>query len=360
MSSPPLDQVRPAIRAMAGYTPGEQPADGQKVVKLNTNENPFPPPPRVFAALQAALDERLRLYPEPGSRPVREAAARAYGVAADAVLVGNGSDDILTILMRTFVDPGDTVLALRPSYSLYEPLTTLQGGRYEECPWGNAGALPVEDLAARNAKLILITRPNAPTGHATPLEAVAQLCQRTRAIVLLDEAYADFADDNGLPLLSRHPNLVISRSFSKSLCLAGLRLGLCFADAQLVREMHKVRDSYNVDRLAQAAAVAALDHREDFAPLVAAIRHQRQRLTWELRQRAFDVIDSQANFIFAHIPPGRRDGPGWVAGLKARGVLVRHFTHDPELLPWLRITIGTPEQLDRLLEEVDHLRADNT
>ncbi|MBF0461527.1 MAG: histidinol-phosphate transaminase [Magnetococcales bacterium] len=348
--------VRPEVLDMAGYQPGEQPDAARPFIKLNTNENPFNPPPAVLQAWADALDfGRLRLYPEPSARPVREAAAAAYGIDAAQILVGNGSDDLLTILLRTFVAPGECVAVPEPTYSLYHSLAQLQGGRFVGVPWDQAWQLPVAGLLASAPKLLIIARPNAPTGHAVPLPLVAELCQRTTGVVVLDEAYVDFADDNGLALLRDHANLILIRTFSKSMAMAGLRIGLAFGPVALLEQMHKVRDSYNVNRLSQVAAVAALEHLADYQPFLQTIRHERQALTVALRQRGFEVLDSQANFVLARVPPGHGGGRWWLETLRAAGILVRYFGNDPSLVDHLRITIGRPEEMVRLLEEVDRV-----
>ena len=349
------DWVRPEIRAMTGYQPGEQPAPGQRVIKLNTNENPHPAPTEVLEAIRGAADpETLRRYPAPDARAVREAAGRAFGLDPEQVVVGNGSDDLLTMLLRTFVGPGATVAAPGPTYSLYATLTGIQGGRYREVPWEADGGVPVAPLVGLNPALVFLVRPNAPSGHACPLEQVAELCRRVDAPVVLDEAYADFAADNGLGLLADHPNLIVTRSFSKGLSLAGLRLGLGFAHPEVAAELHKVRDSYNVDALAQAGAAAALDHLDAYRPAIEAVKAERARLTAALRQRGLTVADSEANFVFARVPGG--DGAGWYRALKERGILVRHFPEPAELADGLRITVGSPDQTDELLAALDAVR----
>jgi len=347
-----LDAVRPAVRAMAGYTPGEQPS--RPLIKLNTNENPYPPPRPVIEAIAAAVD-RLRLYPEPTSRPVREAAARAYGLKPEKVVAGNGSDDLLTMIMRVFVGPGEVVAVPDPTYSLYRTLTEIQGGRYIAIPWLEGDGLPVEALAATKPKVVFVTRPNSPTGHAVPLDQVRALCRRVAGAVVLDEAYADFARDNGLPLLAECPNLIVTRTFSKSLSLAGLRIGLGFMAEAVAEQLHKVRDSYNLDMLAQAAAVAALERLDLFDPAIEAILAQRTRLTEALAARGFIPEPSEANFVLAAVPPGARDGAAWLRDLRAEGVLVRHFNH-PALADKLRITVGAPHEMDALLAAIDRLQ----
>ncbi len=346
------DWVRPEVRKMNGYQPGEQPALGEEVIKLNTNENPYPPPPVVMEALRQACDPQiLRRYPRPDAAPVRKAAAQVFALGPDQVVVGNGSDELLTMLMRAFASPGAVVAAPGPTYSLFETLVTIQGAEYQEIPWTDTGEIPVDHLLATEPDLVFVVRPNAPTGHACSQESIAALCRRLDAPVVLDEAYAHFADDDGLSLLAEHPNLIILRSFSKGLSLAGLRLGLGFARAEVAAELHKVRDSYNVDALAQAAATAALNNREDFRPTWELVKAERRRLTEALRQRGFVVADSQANFVFARIPG--KDGGAWYQSLKERGVLVRHFPDRPELADGFRITVGKPEENEALLEALD-------
>ena len=350
------DWVRPEIGAMAGYQPGEQPAPGERVIKLNTNENPHPVPAEVLGAIrEAAAAETLRRYPSPDAGAVRESAARAYGLAPDQVVVGNGSDDLLTMLLRTFVAPGQNVVAPAPTYSLYETLTGIQGGTYREVPWGVGGSLLIQAIARAAPALVFITRPNAPFGFACGLDQVAALCRAVDAPVVVDEAYADFAADSALSLLGEHPNLIVTRSFSKGFSLAGLRLGLGFAHAEVAAELSKVRDSYNVDALAQAGAAAALDHLDAFRPNIEAVLRERARLTAALKERGFGVAESQANFVFARVPDG--DGRPWYEALKARGILVRHFPEPEELAEGLRISVGTAEENDALLGALDGIAA---
>ncbi|MBF0139683.1 MAG: histidinol-phosphate transaminase [Magnetococcales bacterium] len=355
----PISLVRAGVANMSGYVPGEQPAQRPDLVKLNTNENPQEPPPRVVQELIAAMPAiNLRRYPDPGARLVREWAAKVYGhgLTPEQVIVGNGSDDLLTMILRTFVDPGEWVVAPGPTYSLYEALTQLQGGRYREVPWHGDGGLPVAELVATRAKVVFVVRPNAPTGHVVALEEVARLCREFQGMVILDEAYVDFAADHGLGLLAHHANLMITRTFSKSMAMASLRIGLGFVHApQLVAELHKVRDSYNINAFSQLAARIALEHHADYQPIWTEIRRQRARLTDQLRQRGFTMPDSQANFILARVPEAGPEAAWWFEQLKDRGIHVRYFARDPRLSDKLRITIGTAEELDRFLAVVDEL-----
>nr|CRH07465.1 Histidinol-phosphate aminotransferase 1 [Candidatus Magnetococcus massalia] len=356
--------VRPNVLSMAGYQPGEQPKAGEKVIKLNTNENPYGPPPAVMQAMAEALtDDTMRRYPAPDAYAVREAAARAlgHGLTPQQVIVGNGSDDLLTMILRTFIDPNDLVATMDPTYTLYAPLTTIQGGRYTEVAWDAGDNLPLEKLVALKAKVIFVTRPNAPTGHVIPLQDVAELCRRTldQGVVILDEAYGDFAEDHGLPLLKDHSNLIVTRSASKSLSLAGMRIGFGFMAQELALQMHKVRDSYNVDHVAQMAALAAFNNLHAYAPRIAEICKQRQESHQALTARGFTVRPSQANFLLAKIPAGPLDGPGWLAALKQRRILVRYFAKDPQLAGWLRISIGTTEEMAALMQAIDEIMLSN-
>ena len=250
-----LGRVRGCIRTMHGYVPGKQPAEGQ-YVKLNTNENPYPPSPAVLEALRQAVNGDLRFYSDPLATPLREEAARHYGCAPDEVIVGNGSDDVLTMIFRTFLDAGDILVTPAPSYSLYQVLGALQDADYREIPMGPDYTLP-EGLDACGAKLVFIVNPNAPTGVLHPVGALRDFLARSDSMVVLDEAYADFAGESAIDLLSEFSNLIVVRTFSKSYALAGMRLGLGFARREVIAQMMKVKDSYNLDRLAEQLRVSA-------------------------------------------------------------------------------------------------------
>jgi len=347
---PRLETVRPAIRAMHGYIPGEQPQD-KRYIKLNSNENPYPPSPQVLAALRNAIGEDLRLYPDPLANRLRAQAATVYGLSHEQILVGNGSDDVLTMLMRTFVGPGDRVAFPVPTYSLYDTLVAMQEGEIVRVPYTDDFSLPPQ-LAEVDAKLTILCHPNAPSGRLTPLPQVERLAQRVRGVLVIDEAYIDFADETALPLLHKYPHVVILRTFSKSFSLAGMRIGLAFGHPEVLGELLKVKDSYNINRLSIVAAVAAL---EDYAWMrrnVEKIRATRARLITALRALRYRAYDSQTNFVLAR-KPGVRQEPIYL-GLKERGLLVRYFS-SPELADCLRITVGTDEEIDRLLVALQDL-----
>ncbi len=338
--------VRSTVRQMDGYTPGEQPGIGERVVKLNTNENPFPPSPKVMQAIREIEPEMLRRYPHPTADRFRAAAAKVLGVEMELILAGNGSDDILTIATRTFVPPGGTLAFPDPTYSLYPVLARLEEAKSVAVAWEKHWSLPVDALADTKADAIYIANPNAPSGTFTPPAKLKELAGKFAGLVLVDEAYVDFADDNCLALVKEHANVVISRSFSKAYCLAGLRFGYAIAQPQVVSEMMKVKDSYNCDAIAVCAAAAAIEDQDYAAMTWQHIRSERQRLTEELAHLGWQVLPSQANFLLATVPGGR--GREAYLGLKQQGILVRFFDK-PSLTDKIRITIGTSQENNALL-----------
>lgn len=344
-----MTYARENIARMAGYVPGEQPR-GQKLIKLNTNENPYPPAPGVLAALREFDGAALRLYSEPSARLVRETAAPVFGFSPEEIICGNGSDDLLTIALRTFVDQGGQLAYAEPSYSLYPVLADLQGARHCPVALDAAFELP-EDAAAQaaGASLFLLARPNAPTGNSFPKGRVEALCRDFAGVVWIDEAYADFADDNCLDLVRRYPNVVVSRTFSKSYSLAGLRLGLALASAELIGEMNKVKDSYNVDMLAQALGAAALRETAVMRQQAERIRATRGWTTAELTRLGCQVLPSQSNFLFVRPP---RAAAEVFAELRESGYLVRYFPL-PRVSEHIRITVGTEEEMRGLVSVLE-------
>lgn len=339
---------RKNIDAMDGYTPGEQPKV-PGLIKLNTNENPYPPSPAVKRALLDLDYARLRLYPDPDADELRGAIAETFGLKLENILVGNGSDDILTIVTRAFVGEGQSVAFPSPTYSLYPVLAQLQGAASVPVPLDADFNLPGNfSEAAAVSRLIFLARPNAPTGVTYPkaqVEAVCAAAVKRKQVVFIDEAYADFADDNCVDLVNRFPNVVVSRTMSKSYSLAGLRLGWAMASAGLIAGMVKVKDSYNADLVSQTLAVAALRDQDYLAQTCATLRRCRGELAERLAGLGFKVAPSQANFLFASPPGG--DGAGLFRYLKENKVLVRYFP-GAATAAFARITVGTPEQIETL------------
>lgn len=351
MSFSRLSAIRPTIQRMRGYVPGEQPQD-QPYIKLNSNENPYPPSPRVREALQHAIGGDLRLYPDPVANRLRDTAAAVYGLRREQILVGNGSDDLLTMLMRTCVGPGDRVAYPVPTYTLYDELVTMQDGDIIRVPFPEDFSLPPQ-LGESNAKLTILCHPNAPSGTLPSLAQIEGLAQRVRGMLVIDEAYIDFAEETALSLVHKYDHVVILRTFSKSFSLAGMRIGLAFGHPDFMRELMKVKDSYNVNRLSIVAAVAAL---EDYAWMrqhVDTIRTTRARLSTALRELGYVVYDSHANFVLAR-KPGVSQEPIY-QGLKAHGILIRYFS-TPALADCLRITVGTDAEIDQLVSALDQMR----
>jgi histidinol-phosphate aminotransferase len=341
--------IRRSVASMQGYVPGEQPRD-RRYIKLNTNENPYPPSPKVHEALHAAVTDDLRLYPDPLATELRQRAAEVYGVPVRQIIVGNGSDDLLTMLFRACVDGPGQVAYPVPTYSLYDTLALIQGATPTHIPFAADGSLSldaVEALVLAGQRLIFICNPNAPTGAFTPLATVRELARRARGLVVVDEAYIDFTDHSSLSLLSSCPNVVVLRSFSKSFSLAGMRVGLGFGSAEVIAELFKVKDSYNLDRLSLVAARAALDDYGWMQANVARVRAARDALVPALRELGLEVAASHANFVLARTASG--DAAPLYEGLKARGILVRYFAH-PLLRDALRISVGTPEDNAALLD----------
>jgi len=321
------------------------------VIKLNTNENPYPPSPRVAEALGRAADETIRLYPDPEARALRARASDVYGVPADHILAGNGSDELIALILRATIDPGARVAFPVPTYILYETLVAVQGGEAVCVPFPEDFALP-PGVAAARARVTVLCNPNSPSGTLVPFRRVEALARAVAGVLVVDEAYVDFARESALALVGRLPNVVVLRTFSKSFSLAGLRVGLAFGHPDLLAGLRTVKDSYNLSRLAQAAAVAALDDLEWMKANVARIQTTRARLGPELERLGFRVLPSEANFVLAR-RPGLDLAPV-ARALATRDILVRHFTthglHDA-----LRITVGTDAEIDTLLSTLREL-----
>jgi len=341
---------RSAVRELQPYEPGEQPQD-RRYIKLNTNENPYPPSPRVLHAIRAAATADLRLYPDPSAGQLRRAAARHFGFEPDEVLVGNGSDEVLGMLVRACVGRGDRVAYPVPTYSLYDTLVALQEGIPVRLPFPPDFSLP-PDLARAEASLTIVCNPNSPSGTHVPAADLSDLAQRVSGLLVIDEAYADFADGNALSLVRQQPNVVVLRTLSKSYSLAGMRIGLAFARPAIVAQLRKVKDSYNVSRIAIAAGVAALEDPEWMRANAQKIRRTRARLIAGLRGIGYTVLESQANFVLAR-RPGVDQEPVY-RSLKQRGILVRYFAA-PDLYDALRITVGTDSEVDALLAALKDL-----
>ena len=347
-----MPRFRPALDRLAAYAPGEQPADAAEIVKLNTNENPYPPSPRALAALGAVDGQALRRYPHPLADEFRRSAAEVLGVEPEWILAGNGSDDLLTMLFRAVTGAGRAVAYPAPTYVLYRTLAAIQGAPVREVPFDEEYTLPVDALADTGAALTLVANPNSPSGTAAPIGELARLAERTAGVLAVDEAYAAFAEASALDLARRHAHVIVLRTLSKSHGLAGLRLGFGVAHPDLLAGLAKVKDSYNVDAVAAAVGAAAIRDVAYTRETVERIRATRARLGAALAARGFRVWPSEANFVLAR--PADGDARRLYEGLKERGVLVRYFA-EPGLADKLRITVGTEEQTTRLLARLAEL-----
>jgi len=335
---------RKAVENMTPYVPGEQPADGV-YIKLNTNENPYPPAGAVIDALARYDARKLRLYPDPVSKDLCAAAAAAFGVRQDQVVAGNGSDEILSMIMQAFVDPGETVAYPFPTYVLYRTLAQIAGARVLEKPWEDAFKFPSQ-LIGCDAKLLLLCNPNSPSGSFVPTDDVRRIAKSFTGLFVVDEAYVDFARENALSLVGEFDNLMILRTVSKSFSLAGLRLGFAIADPALLSGLQRVKDSYNLSRLHHAVGLAALSDPDTMRANVKKIIATRERLISRLRDLGFDVTPTESNFVWAK--PPRVPARAIYDDLRARKILVRVFT-EPGMTEHLRITVGTDDEIDQLL-----------
>jgi histidinol-phosphate aminotransferase len=336
---------KPSLATFEPYVPGIQPADGESWVKLNTNESPFPPAPGVRAAVDDAVN-LLPLYPDPGQASFREAVAQVLDVRPEMVVGGNGADEVLAMAVRAYVPAGGRAAYLEPSYTLVPKLLAINNVQGEEHTFADGYTLPPAFVES-DAALKFVTNPNSPTGTLVALEDIADLCQRSRGVVLLDEAYVDFGPRSGLEILADHDNLLLVRTMSKSYALAGLRVGFALGAPDLVADLWTVKDICNMDRLSMAAAGAALGDQAYWRSCVDDTVLNRRLLTEELMQRGWNVLPSGANFIFA-VPP---EPAGEVyRRLLERHVLVRYFPDRASVRDGLRISIGTREQCRALLD----------
>lgn len=340
---------RNTIEKMAGYVPGFQPK-GKDVVKLNTNENPYPPSPKVLEAIGHTTAEQLRRYPEPAGESFCKAAAEVLGVGAENILCTNGGDDLLTICVRACCDAERPLAYAQPTYSLYPVLAAIQGCPVIEIDRTQPDAL--EQLAKADAALTIVCNPNAPTCDRLPVDALANLASKLSGVLLVDEAYVDFADEDALWLTLHFDNVILLRSMSKGYSLAGMRFGFGIGVVGLIDGLMKVRDSYPVDAVALRAATAAMLDQAYFKENVAKVKAERARLTDALREMGLDVPDSQTNFVLARCIG--QNAEAVFTALAEEAIFVRYFKL-PHLEDKLRITVGTPEQNDRLLAAMNTL-----
>lgn len=344
----------PRVHELQPYVPGEQPKMA-RLIKLNTNEHPMPPSPKVLAAIEEAASQ-LALYPDPESTVLRETIAQYYGLSAQEVFVGNGSDEVLAHAFQAFFQQDQPLLFPDITYSFYPVYCGLYGITPKQIPLDKQLAINLADYAIPNGGIVF-PNPNAPTGLLLPLEAIEALLQKNQdSVVLVDEAYIDFGGESAASLVPKYPNLLVVQTLSKSRSLAGLRVGFALGQPHLMEALVRVKDSFNsypLDRLAQAGARAAFEDEAYFQVGRTAIMKERERLTAALQERGFKVLPSAANFVF--VSHAEKPAETLAQGLREQGIIVRHFKQPKKIANYLRITVGSPEQVDALLEGLDTL-----
>lgn len=344
------------VHRLTPYVPGEQPKLNN-LIKLNTNENPYGPSPQVLAAIQAEATDDLRLYPDPNADRLKQTIAQYHGLAPQQIFVGNGSDEVLAHVFPALLRHDEPILFPDITYSFYPVYASLYDVAYRTVPLAADFSLRIEDYATPNGG-ILFPNPNAPTGCALPLAAMRKLlAANPDSVVVIDEAYIDFGGDSALSLVGRFPNLLVVQTLSKSRSLAGLRVGFAAGHADLIEALERVKNSFNsypLDRLAIAGAVAAFEDDAYFERTRIAVMSSRDSLAAALRQLDFEVLPSAANFVFARHP--QRDAAGIAAALRSRGIVVRHFTQE-RIRQFLRITVGTDAQCQALVQALKEILA---
>ena len=341
------DLFLPHIRNIEGYIPGEQPRAGE-YIKLNTNENPYPPSPNVIIAVRNACNSQLHRYPDPDAYSVVVRLSKLFGISEKQIVVGNGSDELLNVALRCFAGTGQKVALPFPTYPYYQKLIELQNAVAQRFDLDENFSIP-EDFPPTDANLSLLANPNSPTGTAIDSRSVGRMATQTQGVLLVDEAYVDFSDVGCIDLIEHHSNLLVLRTMSKSFSLAAMRIGFCFGHPDLISGLRKVVDHYNVNALSQIAASTALDEIDYMKSNVVRIRATRERLEKALKALGFYVWDSNANFVLARIesPPAAE----LHRILKERCILVRYF-NEVRLENCLRISVGTDIENDRLIKEL--------
>jgi len=361
--------IRPLVRELHAYVPGEQPKI-KGLIKLNTNENPYPPSPKVLRAVKNSVDSRLRLYPNPTSEKLREKLAKLHKCKPENIIIGNGSDELLALAVRGFVEPvaadvnrrknraftsAATVQYFTPSYSLYRVLADIHGAAKNAVALKQDFGLPVVEELKRgkfwnfDAALTFVTTPNAPSGRGYITAELEKICHAQKGVVVLDEAYVDFAEENALKLALKFPHVLVARTFSKAYSLCFQRVGYFVGNAELIAALDKIRDSYNVNGLGQIAAEATLDDLDYYRANFWKIVFTREKLSRELAKLGFRVLPSQTNFIL--VEPPKFPAKVWLQKLRGKKILVRWFSA-PEVIDFLRITIGTPSEAAALVKMV--------
>lgn len=338
------------------YVPGEQPRD-KKYIKLNTNENPYPPSPLVTAAIRDEAGEALRLYPDPECMELRKKLAAYYGVDLQQVFVSNGSDEILAFCFLAFFNPGRAIIFPDITYSFYPVYASLFGIDYNTIPLNDDFSVPVELFTKENGGIIL-ANPNSPTGGLLPVGEIVKILESSiDSVVIVDEAYIDYGGESVIGLIAEYPNLLVVRTFSKSRSLAGLRVGFALGNKELIEGLERIKNSFNsytLDKLALVGAEAALDDEKYFQKTRKLVIKTREETIKQLKEQGFIIVESEANFIFIKHP--RCNAPLMFQKLREKGILVRHY-NQPRINDYLRVTIGTDAEMREFIEAVNSILA---
>jgi histidinol-phosphate aminotransferase len=338
------------LRNMTGYVPGEQPEDIDSFIKLNTNENPFPPSERVLEAVAKAANGKLRLYPNPQASPLREEFARRNDLQPEQIVIGNGSDEIITLIFRGFIEKDGKAAFPYPSYSLYDTLAQANGISFDHVPLREDFSVDFEAFLQGGYDLVILASPNNPTGTATSSQDIDNFAGRFNGLLVVDEAYIDFYGGSSLDLVKKHDNLIVTRSFSKSYSLAGMRIGVAAANPDIIRGFLRIKDSYNVDTLAIAGGLAALKDEKSFRYNITMIQHNKEYLEERLESLGFETVPSWANFIFTRHPD--MEAREIYEKLKEKKILVRHFKGEG-VSGYVRISIGSMMEIKKLCTAIE-------
>lgn len=347
-----MNYFRKSIYKMSGYVPGEQPPLGTKIIKLNSNENPYPPSPKALKVLQEIDGEMLRRYPDPTGKSFRIAASQVLGFPDDWIIAGNGSDDLLNLIVRAVGEAEKQIVCPAPTYVLYRTLAEIQDAEFVEVPYPDDYQLPVDLLIAAQGAVTFVASPNSPSGTAISVADLEILAKELSGILVIDEAYVDFAENNALELTKKYSNVIVLRTLSKGYSLAGLRLGFAVANPALLAELNKVKDSYNVDALAYLVAASAIADQDHKTANAEKIKASRAKLAVSFQELGFDVWPSETNFLLVRSPNG--DAERIYQTLKVQGILIRYF-NQPRLQDKLRITVGTEEQNQILVKTLKEI-----
>lgn len=343
--------IKPHIFKLEPYIPGRQVR--KKVIRLNANESHLPTASFVQKALRAAVDDSLRFYPEENSKALRQAASRSFGIPADNIVADSGSSSLLSTLFRIILEKGDTVVSLTPTFSLYKTLASIEQAGFVGISLAEDSSLPISQILKINPKLIVIANPNSPTGEVIHINQIDELLRRFSKIVIVDEAYAEFAGVSAMSLLRKHKNLIVVKTFSKSQSLAGMRIAFGLASKEIIKCIDKIRPTYNMNTLSQVAAVTALKYWRKDLTTVKDTKKQLLRLISGLSSRGFIVTPSETNFVLVKVPEKSFSATKWEKTFRKNGILVRYFYNEPKLKNSLRISVGTNKEIDILFRVID-------